>query len=87
MGEQVRLTYNYSKADFSYYNPAHEDSVLFGRVVDEDTGTLLAPFIQEGDAYASYDVSHWTIQDVVQFGSLQPLDQVGVMEGLTEISL
>lgn len=87
MGEQVRLTYNYSKSDFSYYNPTHEDSVLFGRVVDEDTGTLLAPFIQEGDAYASYDVSHWNIAEVINFGTLQPLEQVAVMEGLTEITL
>lgn len=86
MGGQVRITYNYTKADFTYYNDKHEEEMLFGAFTDDD-GETMPPFIQQGDAYATYDVSHWEMTDLMHFMSVETSERLGLLEGLTEITV
>ena len=83
----MRITYNFSKAEYSYYNEENEDAMLFGTIFDEDEAVIMSPFIEQGDAYATYDVSHWTIMDVIHFDTLEEEDKIGLLEGLTEITV
>lgn len=82
--QPMRLAYNFSTQECVYYNPMFEDFVLFG-TFEEDDEDPLAPFITTGDAYSTYDVSHWTSEDLEEFSRQAPLDQIGQLAGLTEI--
>lgn len=67
-----KLVYNYTTSDFmvTHYPddfgskpPLH----MFHSFVDADTEELKPPFLNEGDDYAVYDISHWDLSDVVAF--------------------
>lgn len=80
----MRLAYNYTTTDFAVYAPEHEHTVLFGANTD-DYGYETPPFVKYGDAWSTYDVSHWTGDDFAHFATLPPIDQSALIEGLTEL--
>jgi len=86
MEQPMRLTYNYTTEEHVYYNEAFEDIVLFGSFDDEEDEDEMKPFISKGDAYSTFDVSHWTVNDLEDFAKHHTVDQVAKLEGLTEIT-
>lgn len=66
----MRLLYNFTQAHFYAYNPVHP--------VPSFVAT-------DSDSTETYDISHWTAQDLMDFGSQQPLDQLGQLAELATI--
>jgi hypothetical protein len=66
----MRLLYNFTQAHFYAYNPVHS----------------IPSFVAtDSDLTETYDISHWTAQDLMDFGSQQPLDQLGQLAELATI--
>ena len=66
----MRLLYNFTQAHFYAYNPETPVPSFFPT---------------DSDFTETYDISHWTAQDLMDFGSQQPLDQLGQLAELATI--
>lgn len=68
----MRLTYNYTKDDYALHPEEHTDKVV--------------PLMRGiNDYIETYDIAHWTFDDVLAFEALASADRVGLMEGLTQV--
>jgi hypothetical protein len=65
----MRLTYNYTKDDYALHPQEHTDKVV--SVVKEIN-----------DYTETYDITHWTFDDVLAFEALPIADRIGLIEGL-----
>ena len=68
----MKLSYNYTKNDYALHPEEHTDKVI---LLVGDTG----------DFVETYNIAHWTFDDVMAFDALSDEDRVGLMEGLTKV--
>ena len=80
----MKLTYNYTQGSFIVHADNLPHSVLVTPSIVEGTDEEFA-FMVGNDLCETFDISHWTGDDLIEFATRSTGDQLGQLEGLSEL--
>ena len=81
----VKLTYNYSQGTFMVHAGNLPRQIFMETSIDEDTNEEFPAFMSGTDWCETFDISHWTTEDLMEFANHSTGDQLGQLEGLSEL--
>ena len=74
----MKLLYNYTNGTHIIYPHYETEQEIFKDIIQYHNGN-------KQDFFAVFDIDHWTKDDYIEFDSLHPEDQGGLLEKLSAL--